>query len=133
MSWINGYMSAVYEDGGRGPNAFDCWGLVRDVLHKYFDVPELLSYGCVCPDDKRSMNAGYKVVKTGFKACCAVPGAVACGYRSGCLVHVGVVVETASGLRVLHASRASGVSLVSLREFERLFLKVGFYCYGGSS
>ena len=57
MSWINHYMSCPYQPYGRGPSAFDCWGLVRDVLQRQFGVPELAAFGQVDPDDKRAMTA----------------------------------------------------------------------------
>lgn len=30
-SWVTNYLGKPWENGARGPNAFDCWGLVYDV------------------------------------------------------------------------------------------------------
>lgn len=32
-----------FEDGGRGPDAFDCWGLVRFAYHQFLDI-DLVDY-----------------------------------------------------------------------------------------
>ena len=35
-----------FEDGGRGPDSFDCWGLVREVYHRYgIELPDY-DIGC---------------------------------------------------------------------------------------
>ena len=32
MTWATKYLGLPFAEGGRGPEAFDCWGLVRQVL-----------------------------------------------------------------------------------------------------
>ncbi|MBX9877640.1 MAG: C40 family peptidase [Candidatus Obscuribacterales bacterium] len=42
--WVEQYVGLEYKDCGRGPEAFDCWGLVRQILKDQFnvDVPAYL-------------------------------------------------------------------------------------------
>lgn len=37
--WAGEYVGLPYRDRGRGPDAFDCWGLVRHVLIERADLP----------------------------------------------------------------------------------------------
>lgn len=41
MDWARKYIGMAWEDGARGPERFDCWGLVREVLAREYgiDVP----------------------------------------------------------------------------------------------
>lgn len=43
--WVLRYMFATYKDKGRGPDEFDCWGLVRQIQMDQFGVelPSLAS------------------------------------------------------------------------------------------
>lgn len=41
------YLSASYEDGGRGPARLDCWGLARLARHEVYGLPLLPSWGYV--------------------------------------------------------------------------------------
>lgn len=34
MSWASKYIGLPFEEGGRGPVSFDCWGLTRHILIK---------------------------------------------------------------------------------------------------
>lgn len=44
---LNKFLLAPYVDGGRGPAAFDCWGLCIAVRHELFGLPLLPSLGGV--------------------------------------------------------------------------------------
>lgn len=129
MEWVNNYLFTRYENHGRGPDVFDCWGLVRDVLHKHFSTPLLDSYGLIHPDNKSEMTRGYDREVKQFSSCNACSGAVIAGFRGDHLIHVGVCVTP---LKVLHTSRSRGPSLDSLRSFTRQFTRVEFYKYVGS-
>ena len=127
-AWINDYLAVPYVDGGRDCRGFDCWGLVRHALHHHFGVPWLTSFGHVSPDDKPGMTGGFSAVVPAFVPGACVPGAVACGFRGDCLVHVGVVVDNGK-LQVLHTGRGHGPALNTARAFRRLFERVEFYEY----
>lgn len=38
MHWAADYVGRPYSPGGRGPDAYDCWGLVRAVYEDRFDI-----------------------------------------------------------------------------------------------
>lgn len=129
MNWINDYLFTRYENHGRGPDAFDCWGLVRDALYNHFDVPLLESYGLVHPDNKHEMTKSYRGEVRHFLPGKAQSGAVAACFRGCQLIHVGLCV---SPFKVLHTSRKYGPSLDALRVFSRQFTRVEFYIYAGN-
>jgi cell wall-associated NlpC family hydrolase len=37
-AWLEGYVGLLYRHGGRGPDAYDCWGLCRLVLAEQFGI-----------------------------------------------------------------------------------------------
>lgn len=37
-AWVSRYIGIPYSDGARGPDAYDCWGLVRLVMFERFGV-----------------------------------------------------------------------------------------------
>jgi len=38
MHWARQYMGRPWVNGGQGPDAFDCWELVRNVLDRHFNI-----------------------------------------------------------------------------------------------
>lgn len=115
------YQYVVYQDGGRGNGVYDCWGLVREVLHQYFNVPLLASYGSILPQDKASMTrCACELIQRGFVQTHELrEGVVVAGYIGQRMQHVGVCVRIDGLLRVLHAHH-SGVRFERLHEFEKL-------------
>ena len=43
--WVAPYVGLRFQDHGRGPDTFDCWGLVRHVLAARFDIADLPDHG----------------------------------------------------------------------------------------
>jgi hypothetical protein len=114
------YKMAQYLDGGRGNGQYDCWGLVREVLHEYYDVPELESFGAVRAKDKLSMSKAAQELYDLFNEVVAQEGVLACVYVGELLWHVGVVIKVDGLLKVLHAGSAFGVMMQSVSVFEKL-------------
>ncbi len=125
---FDSYLSVPYVDGGRSMAGFDCWGLVRDMLHRHYQQPLLESFGHVSPDDKTNLTAAYKTVVPQFIECAPQDGCIAACFKRDLLLHVGVVVES-NGLQVYHTGRKHGPLKTSLNAFERLFFKVRYYAY----
>lgn len=130
---VQHYLACRYEDGARGLNAFDCWGMVRDVLAEHFGVPaeHVPAFGHISPDDKRGMTQARDRIVDLYELADPRPGAVACHTRKRVLVHVGIVVEVDGALRVLHTSRQWGPSLDTLRRFEQLGTHTEYFRYVG--
>lgn len=118
---LNKYRFAQFKDGARGDGFYDCWGLVREVLYEQFGHPLYSSFGSVNGKDKNQLTQAAEQVQqaVGFGECEAQAGAVACGYVGKRLFHIGVCVEVAGIVKVLHAS-PDGVRTDSLKGFARV-------------
>jgi len=61
VSWVSDYVGLPFAPFGRGPEVYDCWGLVRAVFADRIGV-DLPMYDEIGPDDRRrvaeAMTAG---------------------------------------------------------------------------
>lgn len=113
MDWWANYVGLPFLDGGRGPEAYDCWGLVRAVYARMLGV-DLPSYGEISARDlvrvARAMAAGQD---DGWRVVAAPQALDVCLMRSGRggvpVVHVGVM---ADARRVLHVEPATAAVVV---------------------
>lgn len=122
------YLTSRYQDGGRGPDMFDCWGLVRSARHELFGLPLLPSYGDIAAGDKPQLTrAARDVIRTGFRPTAAVPGAIATCWRGQLCLHVGLVVALDGRPGVLDTGARCGPRWLPLRDFEQRNLKVIYY------
>lgn len=128
---IKDYLRVPYVDGGRDMLGFDCWGMTRHRLHHHYGHPLFESFGHINPDDKPTLTTAYKQIVDEFSVCNPKPGAVACGFKLNCLVHMGTCEVIDGELRVLHTSRKNGASHIKVADFKRLFIGVKFYEYKG--
>lgn len=123
---IEKYLTAPYKDGGRGPIAFDCWGLCIAVRHAVFGLPLLPSLGAVGKDKLKANTSAYNDLRQGMEECAPEPGAIAAVFRGVLCLHVGVVLESAGRLRVLDTN-PGGACLRTTGEFEAAYPKVVYY------
>jgi hypothetical protein len=123
---LNKFLSAPYRDGGRGPAAYDCWGLCIAVRHQLLGLPLLPSLGAVGKDRVRENTHAYHDLKQGMEACAPELGAIAAVFRGALCLHVGVVVEADGRLKVLDTN-PGGARLRNVREFETDFPMVVYY------
>ncbi|WP_417448400.1 hypothetical protein [Idiomarina abyssalis] len=121
------YLATEFEDGGRGPSTFDCWGMGRDIQIKT-GIPENIvpSFGAVGAQDKQQMTTLYRQVSKAFDVVPPKPLAIACGFVGQLLWHIGTVVPDGSELVVLHTSTSFGPHKSPLHVFERQFLRVEY-------
>jgi cell wall-associated NlpC family hydrolase len=113
MTWAGRYIGLPFIDGGRGPVAVDCWGLVRLVFaqERAIDLP---TYGEISAGALRSITraiqAGQEApeVWRQVKAPQAFDVAVMRGGASWRPCHVGVMVN---GETVLHVEKDSATCL----------------------
>ena len=125
---INSYFGATYEDGARGPDRFDCWGLVRDARHRLFGKPLMESWGLVRNDTLRDFTAAFEAERdAGFERCEPEPGAIACAFRGELVYHVALVVAADDRLMVLEMRYRFGVTLIPVQDFERRCRRVEYY------
>lgn len=124
--WAERYIGKPWLPGGRGPDVFDCWGLLRWISTAEFKRPLLPDYP-IPPAAKREVSAMLE---------CAIAGPdwrKLAGPMHGCAVglshnlklhHCGFFVATDGGL-VLHAKEGHGVvaesiSALRLRGWNRI-------------
>lgn len=125
---INHYLHARYQPGGRGPDAFDCWGLTRLARHELYGLPLLPSYGAIHPDDKASLTReAMTQVNRQFESGSPLPGSIATCWRGRLCLHVGLVVVIDSRAGVLEINRGGSPRWLPLQEFESNYLKVVYY------
>ena len=120
------FLSAPYRDGGRGPAAYDCWGLCIAVRSQLLGLPLLPSLGAVGKDRLRENTHAYHDLKQGMEVCSPEVGAIAAVFRCALCLHVGVVVEADGRLKVLDTN-PGGARIQTVREFETEFPRVVFY------
>lgn len=98
-----------FVDGGRGPGAYDCWGLVCEVFRRY--GMELPDYRISCLESSR-IGAKIDEERPAWvqypKANPPVPSVVAIRFNSPVANHLGVYV---GGGRFLHTAQKMGVNV----------------------
>lgn len=108
-----------FEWGARGPNSFDCYGLVTEVLRRAGqEIPDYLH-----PRVQEEIAAMVETHSSHWVPCVEGPGAVV-SIRIGRLVsHVGIVLPYG---RLLHCwERSGGVVVERMDEWKRRI--VGYY------
>lgn len=123
------FLSTRYVEGGRGPEAYDCYGLVR--------AARVALYGARLLPECADAKPGLVPVITREVARVAkdyhmndappAPGHVATAWHGRVCVHVGLVVEANGGLRILETDKPSGPCLTRIGQFESRYSKVVYY------
>lgn len=118
MVWWSEYVGLPFQDGGRGPHVYDCWGLVVRIYRDQLGVT-LPSYGEISARDlvriARAMEAGKD---DGWQEITSPKALDVVLMRSGRggqrVVHVGVMVDAQ---RVLHVEEAAAAAVVPVAHF----------------
>lgn len=124
---LNDFIGKGYEDGARGPERYDCWGLTRAVRHEVYGLPLLASWGHVRHDMAREFTRAAQGVTAPMRRCTPQVGALALVYRGKICVHVAVVVEIDGQLAVMETNPKTNCRWLRVPEFERQHLKVEYY------
>lgn len=125
--WLGHYLAARYEDGARGPDAYDCWGAVREIRHLHLGCALLPSWGHVRNTMPREFTRAYREVAATMEQCAPEPGAVATVYRGALMLHVGVVFELEGRLAVFEFSQRTGARWRRVADFEAQYPRVAYY------
>lgn len=120
------YSIKTYQPLGRGPDQFDCWGLVLDVLDRLGGPLPLDPMKAALRPAQMAEIFEAHYAPDDWRSCGPDTGAIAFFPRRACALHVGVCV--AGG--VLDISRAHGVRFRSIEEVG--MLKVEFARWAGS-
>lgn len=120
---VNRYIGLAWQFGARGPNAYDCWGLLMHCESTYFDggIPEV-QFG----DAARDLYASK--LRSGEWAIVPHPehgdGVL---LRDGNDPHVGIYLDLDGG-GILHAMEGVGVVFTALRDLNFMgFAQPTFY------
>ena len=126
---INKYLFTRYKKYGRGPDEFDCWGIVRTARAELFGKDLLPSYAEIDPQDKRALTEACEEVRVDhvFSESVATPGAIATAWRARICVHVGLVIEADDRLWILESDEETGPCLTRIDQFEQRYTKVIYY------
>ena len=124
---MNTFVGLPYREGARGPDAFDCYGIVSAVFkERGVTLPDFYQDGPGSMLAARAIDASVKGEVLGGRAERLTEPeeyaiVVVRGYAKA--HHVGVVVDGG----VLHASRGLGSIWQSIPSFERLHGTVEYY------
>lgn len=116
MDWWHDYIGRPFRDGGRGPDSYDCWGLVRAVMADRTGLA-LPAYGEISAADLvRVRSAMARDCDDGWVGV-ADPRALdvalmASGSGGRAIVHVGIMID---GARLLHVEAATAAVVVGIR------------------
>lgn len=125
--WVEQYLGLAYEDGARGPDRFDCWGLVREARHAHCGCRLLPSWGHVRHDMGREFTRAYAAESALMEEAPAEHGSIAVCFRGRIAHHVALVVSSEGQLWALEVNPGTNVRVRPLRIFERDHLHVRFY------
>jgi cell wall-associated NlpC family hydrolase len=112
----NQYIGRPWADGARGPDSFDCWGLLRwvQLCHFGLTLPDLPSL----PDERRDLyraqmdSAAWRVIEQPVHGCGVL-------LRGGDRPHVGVYLDLDGG-GVLHSQEGVGVIFTDRTKLRRV-------------
>lgn len=132
--WVFNYVGKPFEDGGRGPDSYDCWGLVVSVYGRVYGI-DLPTYGEVSANDllaaarcmsMDSVCSPWRAVTEPEEPDVALlAGYAPDGKRLRRLpVHVGVVVSTN---QLLHVESGINTVLVPLTHLSVRHRVLGYY------
>lgn len=127
MEWINKYLSCRYEDGARGPETFDCWGLVRDARHRHQGKRLLPSWGHVRNTEPKEFTRAYRSEAEHMEPCQPEDGAIAAVMRGQICVHVALVVQIGDRLKALEINPTRGARCLPLSQWARDHNTVIYY------
>lgn len=127
MSWVDHYLNATYEDGARGPDRYDCYGLAREVRHLQYGCRLLPELGHIRNTMPREFTRAYAKESADMRECKPEPGAIAAVFRGILCVHVAVVVEIEDRLAALEINQRTGARWMRIPDFERQYLTVKYY------
>lgn len=127
MDWVRYYLSKRYQDGGRGPELYDCWGLVREARHRHCGMSLLPEFGDLRNTDPRAFTKAYSSEAAVMQQCEPEHGAIAAVLHGKVCVHVALVLVLDDRLHVLEINPTRGARLLTLTQWQRDHLHVTFH------
>jgi len=123
---IQKYLQATYQDNGRGPDVYDCYGIVRTVRHEVFGRPLMPIMLGINGRNAREMTAAVNDCKTNLQPSTLKPGVIACGWTGPVCLHIAVVVNVDNMLWMLEAAEP-GIIITKPRDFAMRYTAVSYH------
>lgn len=127
MNFINRYLACEYVDGGRGPDQWDCWGLVRQVRHAELGKPLLPEYGSLRNTSPKDFTRAYRAESQLLRECQPEHGAIAAVLIGAICVHVAVVLLKEDRFFILEINPTRGPRMLPLEKWLRDHNRVTFH------
>lgn len=127
MEWVTAYLSKKYQDGGRGPDYWDCWGLVRDARARYCGKRLLPEFGSLRNTNPRAFTRAYEAEAMQMEQCTPEHGAIAAVLHGKVCVHVALVLEVSGELWILEINPVRGPRYMRLTQWQRDHLTVTYH------
>lgn len=127
MDWITQYLTKRYKDGGRGPDFYDCWGLVREARYRHCGMNLLPEFGDLRNTDPRAFTKAYSTEAAAMQQYEPEHGAIAAVLHGRVCVHVALVLEVCGRLHVLEINPTRGARFLTLAQWQRDHLHVTFH------
>lgn len=138
--WANRYIGLPWESGAQGPEAYDCWALVRQVQREHYgrELPVI----DVDAHDLAAVHAAFATHPERARWQRVYPpqdGDCVLTHKGAQVDHVGIYLELDGGrelreLRVLHAIQGCGVVCTALPALKRLgWHPLEFYRFKGEA
>lgn len=122
---MNHYLGAQYVEGGRVWPEIDCYGIA--LIHRsVLGMGPWPDWAGVTNEDDGLHKVGSEFVRS-LERCDPEPGALACCFSGGLMIHVAVVDWCDGLLHALEINAKRGATCLPLRRFERRFVKVEYY------
>lgn len=133
MHWVTQYLGKKWMPGARGPDQFDCWGLICDFYDRFLGVS--LPLHQVLPSDLRKVSqTAEKEVSGNLWKLESSPSAfdvVGLGKKS-IIHHVGLFIESDGGM-VLHIGNGMTARVERINEMKNQYRRIEFYRHACNS
>ena len=129
MHWAARYIGKPYCVGARGPDTYDCWGLVREVYDTRFGIPLPAFPGVSCHSPMSMIKKINEVMQHEDWSEVSVPfdGCAVAMSQSTSYHHVGLFVE-ADGSKILHCFDGHSVMIDSVKRMRlRGFKRIAYF------
>lgn len=127
MDWVKRYLKLRYEDGARGPEAIDCWGLCREARAIHCGKRLLPEFGALRNTNPRAFTRAYESEAALMEPCEPEHGAIAAVLHGKVCVHVALVLENAGELWILEINPVRGPRFMRHNTWARDHLTVTYH------
>lgn len=126
--WSDAYIGLPWKAYATGPDAFDCWGLVYDVLQKHFRQRSLCRHSAIVPGDALAFHRAVLCeIQSGHWRKTDLPkeGDVVLLGKRKLFLHIGIV----AGSSILNVRDGVGACRENEASLKYLFNRIEYWTY----